>query len=162
MTIFDYIVIAIFAISVIVGLMRGLVKEVLSIAGWFVAMFVAKTYASQVVPFIPDSIPGDGLKVLAAFVILFIASLLITGLISMAISSLFSGVGLGWLNNLLGGFFGFARGIMVASVIVFVLGFTSLPEDARWKNAMFSASIEKVVLTVLDYAPEYIREKVKY
>lgn len=162
MTIFDYIVIAIFAISIIVGLMRGIVKEVLSIAGWFVAVFVAKTYTNQVLPFVPDSIPGEGLKVLAAFVILFIASLLITGLISMAISSLFSGVGLGWLNNLLGSFFGFARGLIIACVIVFLLGFTSMPEDERWKNAMFSATIETIVLGVLDYAPEFIRDKVKY
>lgn len=162
MTIFDYAVIIIIGISLIISIMRGLVQEVLSIVGWFAAIYVSKTYASQVIPFIPDSIPGDNLKLLTAFIILFVATLFLAGLISMAISSLFSTVGLGWLNNLLGAFFGIGRGMLIVCVIVFLAGLTTIPKDPRWQNAMFSAPFEAAVLTALEYVPDLIKGKVSY
>jgi membrane protein required for colicin V production len=162
MTIFDYVVIAILAISVIISISRGLVKEVLSIAGWFVALYVAKTYANQIMPLLPDSLSGDSLRVLVAFVVLFVSTLILAGFVSMALSTLFSKIGLGWLNNLLGGFFGLARGMIIISVIVFLAGLTSFPKDARWQNAMFSAPIEAFVLSILAYAPDYIKKQVSF
>lgn len=162
MTIFDYAVIIIIGISLIVSIMRGLVQEVLSIVGWFAAIYVSKTYANQVTPFIPDSIPGDNLKLLTAFIILFVATLFLSSLISMAISSIFSTVGLGWLNNVLGAFFGVGRGVLIVSVIVFLAGLTSIPKDPRWQNAILSAPCEAIVLSVLEYAPDFIKDKVSY
>ena len=71
MTVFDYIVLAVIGLSVFFSLMRGMVREVLSLAGWVLAFFVAKTYTLQLAPLLPKAIPTETLQYLAAFIILF-------------------------------------------------------------------------------------------
>lgn len=162
MTVFDYAVIVIVGLSILIGISRGLIQEVLSILGWFFALYVAKTYAKMTVAYMPDSIPGDELKMLAAFLLLFVATLFITSMIAKLLASMFSSIGLGWLNNILGAGFGFLRGVLIAGVIVFLAGFTKIPEDPRWQGALFSDDMEQFVLRVLEYAPESLRDKVHY
>jgi membrane protein required for colicin V production len=65
MTIFDYVVLVIIGLSIIVSMMRGLLAEILSIMGWFVAFFVARTYSGQLAPMMPDELPTESLRVLA-------------------------------------------------------------------------------------------------
>lgn len=162
MTIFDYIVFAIIGLSIVISLMRGAVREVLSLLGWVLAFYVAKTFASQLVPLLPDAIPSDALKILSAFVILFISVLLIASLLSIALSGMLKKLGLGWVNRFLGAVFGFARGLLIVSVIVFLAGLTAIPKDPRWTNAMFSAPLEALVKSALPYLPPSITKYVKY
>ncbi len=69
MTVFDIIVLLIIGISIVVSVMRGAIKEFLAIAGWVAALYVARTYASELSPLLSEGIPSEPLKVLAAFII---------------------------------------------------------------------------------------------
>lgn len=162
MTIFDYIVLAIVGVSIVISVMRGLLAEVLSIVGWFAAFFVAKTYASQLVPMMPADIPTESLRILAAFVILFLATFLLTTLLAIALTTIFKKIGLGWLNRILGAVFGLARGMLIVCIVVFLAGLTNVPKDERWKNAMFSAPIEALVISLLPWVPASIASHIKY
>ncbi|MDX1914223.1 MAG: CvpA family protein [Methylophilus sp.] len=162
MTAFDYAVLLIIGLSVLISLMRGVVREVLSLFGWVVSFYVAKTYASQLAPVLPADIPTDNLKMLAAFVILFLATLLLASLISIALSGILKNLGLGWLNRLLGGLFGFARGLLIVGVLVMLAGMTDLPKDARWTNAMFSSPLEAMVKAALPWLPSGMTKYVRY
>lgn len=162
MTVFDYAVLGIIGISILISLMRGAVREILSLAGWILAFYIARTYASQVVPLLPYDIPSEKLKMLAAFLILFLAVLLVTSLVSIALSGLLKEVGLGWLNRLLGGVFGLLRGLLIVTVLVLLAGMTQLPKDERWANAMFSAPLEALAKTVLMWLPKSISQHVSY
>jgi len=162
MTVFDYVFLAIIGLSVLISIMRGFVREVLSLAGWIIAFFIARTYCLELAALLPSAIPGEPLRILAAFLILFLAVLLITSLLAIAISLLFRQVGLSWIDRLLGAFFGLARGGIIALVMVLVGGLTSLPQDARWRNAMFSAPLEAIVMSVLLWFPADIAKHVKY
>ena len=162
MTSFDYIVLIIIGISIVVSMMRGAVREVLAILGWIAALYTARTYASQLVPLLPPDIPTESLKVLAAFVILMLGVLLIASLLSIALSSIIKKIGLNWLNRGLGGLFGFARGLLIVCVLVFLAGLTSLPKDARWTNAMFSAPLEVLVKSMLPWLPQSVTRHVVY
>ncbi|HWU83355.1 MAG TPA: CvpA family protein, partial [Methylophilaceae bacterium] len=75
MTSFDYAALAILGISILLSMMRGLVREVLALASWIAAFFVARLYTLELAPLLPDSIPSEALKFLAAFIILFLATL---------------------------------------------------------------------------------------
>jgi membrane protein required for colicin V production len=161
-TSFDYSVLLIIGISIIVSMMRGAVREVLAIAGWIVAIYVAKTYASELVPLLPADIPTEALKMLAAHVIVFFGVLVVVSLLTIALSSLIKKIGLNWFNRFLGGFFGFARGMLIVCVLVFLAGLTSLPKDARWVNAMFSPPLEALVKSVLPWLPQTVAKHVKY
>lgn len=162
MTVFDYAVLVIVGISILISLMRGAVREILSLIGWVLAFYVARTYAIQVVPLLPYDIPSEKLKMLAAFIIVFLAVLLITSLIAIALSGLLKEIGLGWLNRLLGGMFGFLRGLLIVTVLMILAGMTQLPKDERWTNAMFSAPLEALVKTVLVWLPKSITQHVSF
>ena len=162
MTAFDYAVLAIVGLSVIFSVMRGMIKEVLSILGWVAAFYVGRTYTSQLLPMMPADIPSESLRILAAFLVLFLATLLLSTLLAIAISTVFKKVGLGWLDRLLGAFFGVFRGLLIICILVFLAGLTELPKDARWKNAMFSSPIEALVISMLPWLPEGIAKHVKY
>jgi len=162
MTIFDYAVLTIIGLSIIFSVMRGMVREVLAILGWVAAFYVGRTYTGQLLPMMPADIPSESLRVLAAFLVLFLATLLLTSLLAIAISAIFKKIGLGWLNRLLGAVFGVFRGLLIVCVVVFLAGLTDLPKDSRWKNAMFSAPIEALVVSMLPWIPENIAKHVKY
>jgi len=162
MTSFDYAVLLIIGISIVMSMMRGAVREVLAIAGWVAAIYVAKTYATQLLPLLPADIPTASLKILAAHVIVFFGVLLVTSLLTIALSSLIKKISLNWFNRFLGGFFGFVRGLLIVCVLVFLAGLTSFPKDARWTNAMFSAPLEALVKTALPFLPPAVAKHVKY
>lgn len=162
MTIFDYAVLTIIGISIILSVMRGLVREVLAIVGWIAAFYVAKTYVDQLVPMMPADIPTESLRVLAAFLVLFLATLLVASLLTIALATLVKKIGLGWMDRLLGAVFGVARGVLIVCVIVLLAGLTDIPKDARWRNAMFSAPSEALVMEMLPWMPDNIAKRVKY
>ena len=162
MTSFDYTILLIIGISIVVSMMRGAVREVLAIAGWLAAFYVAKTYATQLIPLLPADIPSESLKVLAAFVILFLGVLLISSLLCIALSGILKKIGPNWLNRGIGAVFGFARGLLIVCVLVFLAGLTSFPKDVRWTNAMFSAPLEALVKTMLPLVPQTVAKHVTY
>lgn len=162
MTVFDYSVLAIIGLSILLSLMRGLVREVLALAGWVAAFVVARFYTLQLAPLLPQAIPGQPLRLLAAFVILFLGTLLVASLLTIALSGLVRQIGLGWLDRWLGALFGLARGVFIVGVLVLLGGLTSLPHDARWRNAMFSAAAEAMVMAVLPWLPQDLARHIKY
>lgn len=162
MTSFDYAVLLVIGASIVVSMMRGAVRELLAIAGWLVAIYIAKTYATQLLPLLPSDIPTASLRLLAANIILFLCVLLISSLLCIALSSLIKKIGLNWLNRGIGALFGFVRGLLIVCVLVFLAGLTSLPKDARWTNAMFSSPLEALVKSALPLLPTAVVKYVKY
>ncbi|HEY3301687.1 MAG TPA: CvpA family protein [Methylophilaceae bacterium] len=162
MTIFDYAVLGIVGISVFVSLIRGFIREFLALVSWVAAFVVARAYTTEIVPLLPADIPSEALRYLAAFIILFLATLLISSLLSIALSQLLKSLKLGWLNRVLGGLFGILRGVCVVSILVFLAGFTNIPKDDRWQSAMFSSPLEVLVMHFLVWMPEDIAKHVKY
>ena len=162
MTVFDYVVLVIMGLSVLLSILRGFVREALALASWLVAFFVAKLYTLELAPLLPQSIPSQSLRLLAAFLILFLAALLICSLLAIALSAVFKRAGLGWMDRCLGALFGLARGIIIVGVLVLLGGLTTVPKDVRWRNAMFSAPLEAMVINVLPWFPNDIARHVKY
>jgi membrane protein required for colicin V production len=162
LTVFDYVVLGVIGVSVLLSLMRGLVRELLGLAGWIIASLIAKAYAVDVALMLPANIPNQGLRLAAAFAIVFLGILLLASLLAIAISAFFKQVGLGWLDRGLGGLFGCARGLLVVSVLVLLGGMTSLPQDPRWRNAMFSAPLEAIVMQFMPWLPREMAKHIKY
>lgn len=162
MTVFDYIVLAVIGASIVFSMMRGMVREVLSLAGWVLAFYVAKTYTLELAPLLPKAIPTETLQYLAAFVILFLVTLLISALLSIALSQIFKVVGFGWLDTALGGVFGTLRGVFIVGVLVFLGGLTELPKEPAWRDAMFSAPAEALVTSAFPWIPPAIASRVKF
>jgi len=161
-TVFDYAVLGIIGISILLSLLRGFVREFVGLASWIVAAFAAKIYAVQVALMLPASIPNQGLRMVAGFAIVFLGILLLASLLAIAISELFKQAGLGWLDRSMGAIFGLARGLLIVGVLVLLGGMTSLPQDPRWRNAMFSSPMEAMVVAVKPWLPQEMTKYIKY
>ena len=82
MTIFDYLVLFVLVASVVISTMRGLVREILSLVGWVVAFVVANAYGATLAPMLPAMIPGEAVRLMVAFVALFLGVRILMGLLS--------------------------------------------------------------------------------
>ena len=162
MTGFDYVVLGIVGLSVLLSIMRGFVREILALASWVIAFIVARLYATDLIPLLPEAIPNDALKMLAAFLIVFLTTLLLCSLLAIMLSQLFKKAGLGFLDRGLGAVFGALRGVLVVCLLVLLAGFTALPKEPLWRNAMFAAPLEALVVMLLPWMPDDIAKHVKY
>ncbi|GAB1718625.1 MAG: Colicin V production protein [Nitrosospira sp.] len=162
MTILDYSVIAVLAVSVLLSLMRGVVRELLSLAGWIAAFMAANSFASGFAPMIPSSIGGESIRVFLAFAVLFFSTLLGAGLLTMLISALVRTAGLGFADRFFGLLFGLARGLLVVLLAILAAGFTTLPQEPAWKNAMLSKPLEMAALMVMPWLPPDLSSHISY
>ncbi|MEO5932137.1 MAG: CvpA family protein [Duganella sp.] len=162
MTIFDYLVIFVMVTSVIISLMRGLVKEVLSLAGWVVAFVVANAYAAALAVMLPPVVPGAVLRLILAFIALFIGVRILMGLLSMALGALLDAGGLSLFDRALGAVFGVGRGLVIVLTAVILCGMTSLPQQDFWKDALFSPFAESGARLVKAFLPAAMAQHVNF
>lgn len=162
MTIFDYLVLFVLLASLIISLMRGLVKEMLSLAGWIVAFVVANAYGAALAALLPEAIPGEVIRLMLAFIVLFIGARLLMGLLSMAVGALIEAGGLTVADRLLGAIFGLGRGLVIVLAAVILCGMTSIPQQDFWKHALLSPWAEAGARTVKPFLPSALAQHVQF
>lgn len=129
----DLVMAGILLISVVVGLVRGFVFEVLSLFGWFVAYFVARWFAADLGPYMPVGQPGSGLNHAACFAALFIAALLVWAISSRLLRFLIHATPLSLPDRLLGSVFGLLRGLLLLLAAATVIAYTPLVKSPAWQ-----------------------------
>lgn len=162
MTAFDYVVSGIFLVSIVLSIIRGFVREALSVAGWVVAFIVAGAYASFFEKFLPVEITGETLRISIAFVLAFLSVLLITALATMSLSVLIKGIGLGFIDRLLGSVFGFIRALAIVMLLVLIAGLTTIPNQVFWQQAALSRPLEAIAMQVLPWLPNDLSKRISY
>jgi len=160
MTGFDFAVIAILLVSLLLGLWRGLIYEVLSLAGWPVAFVLSRLFAGSVAPMMPGG--QEIIQTALAYAAVFVAALIVWGMLAWLLSRLIKAVGLGWLDRSLGGLFGALRGVLVILVMVWLAGLTSIPEQPFWRGAQTSRTAEDVALLAKAWLPDNIAQRIRY
>ncbi|TFW33549.1 CvpA family protein [Massilia horti] len=162
MTIFDYLLLFVLVASVVISTLRGLVKEILSLLGWIVAFVVANAYGAKLAPMLPSMIPGDAVRLIVAFIALFLGARILMGLLSLAVGALVTATGLSLADRGLGGLFGLARGIVIVLAGVILCGMTDIPQQAFWKNALLSPMAEAGARTVMPFLPAALTQHVQF
>ncbi len=162
MTAFDYAVLAVLAFSVVLGLWRGVVSEILALVAWLVAFFVARAQATEVANWLAAQIAEPALRLAAAYVLVVIAVLLVFAVLRLVLKFLIKAVGLGVLDRLLGGAFGALRGGLVVVVAVLVAGMTPLPTMEWWRAATLSPPLETAVLAAKPWLPADAAKRIRY
>ena len=131
----DWMLLAVLALSFLLGLWRGIVQEVLSLAGWVAAFYVSQMYAPVAAAWLPMEGSSQMLRYAAGFVVVFVAVLASTVLVSLVVKKLLSAVGLGPLDRLLGSVFGLMRGVVILLAVTVLVGMTPMRETEGWKLA---------------------------
>lgn len=132
----DLALLAIMAVSVVIGLVRGFVFEVMSWAGWVVAYFAAHWFSDLLAPQLPIGLPGSSVNQVAAFVLTFIAALLIWAVVSRVIRMLVHATPLSVVDRLLGALFGALRGLLVLLVLATVVSVTPWAKSSAWQASV--------------------------
>lgn len=162
MTIFDYLVLFVVICSILISMLRGLIKEILSLASWVIALFVANMYGESLAALLPEMIPGAMTRLIVAFIALFIGVRFLMMLLSMVLQGLIQASGLSVADRGLGGLFGLAKGMGLVIAVVLVCGTTAIPQQLFWRHAMFSPIAESAAMTALPFLPSAFAQHVKF
>ena len=162
MTIFDYLVLFVLVTSVLISMMRGLVKEMLSLVSWVVAFILANAYGATVAKFLPEVVPGEAIRLLLAFVVVFIGVRILMGLLGMTVDALVKVTGMSLADRTLGSVFGLARGLVIVLTAVILCGMTSIPQQPFWKNALLSPYAEQGARAIKPYLPAAYAQHVTF
>lgn len=162
MTWFDYAVLAIIGLSVLLSIIHGFVRELLALASWVTAFVAAQAYVTAVAPLLPAAIPGPSLRLLAAFMIIFLVVLLAMVLLASAVSKLVKHAGLGMVDRMLGAAFGTLRGLAIVMLAVLLAGMTTLPKQPAWRYAMLSAPLETLADMIKVWLPNDLSKHINY
>lgn len=152
----DWILLGVLTASMVMGLWRGLVYEVLSLAGWVAAFVVAQWLAPDVVRWLAliPSAP-DSARYALAFALVFVTSVFAAGLFSWVIKKLVESVGLRPVDRSLGGVFGLARGVVLLLALTVVLQLTGLAKDAWWTQAQGPVWLESLLKVLKPLLPKH-------
>jgi membrane protein required for colicin V production len=139
----DWAILIIIGISAGISLIRGFVREALSLAGWIIAFFVARGFYQEVSSLLVDTIDTPSVRYGVAWAGLFLITLTITGLVNYLIGQLVEKAGLSGMDRIMGMAFGALRGILIVSVAVISLrAFTPVEQDPWWKKSQLIPHVE--------------------
>ncbi len=154
MALLDWIAVALIVVSILFGLVRGLVFEVISLIGWVVAFVVAQWFASDVAAWLPAGDPQASWRYPLAFVLLFVAVAFGVGLMASLTRKLIAAVGLRPVDRILGGAFGAARGAVALLVLAVVVHLLALSESAWWHESRSAVVLDAALQSLKPALPE--------
>ncbi|MGH8191139.1 MAG: CvpA family protein [Rhodanobacteraceae bacterium] len=128
----DIAILVVLGLSMLFGLVRGFLSEVLSLACWIAAFWVAWAFGDRVAAFYGGFVHEPTASIIAGYVTCFVGVLIVGGVLGWLVRKLMSHSGLQGGDRLLGLLFGLARGLLLVTFAVLMLGFTSVPREAPW------------------------------
>ncbi len=155
----DLAMLGVLLLSIVVGLMRGVVYELLSLAGWFVAWFGGNWLEPWIAPHLPSlsgSAAGPADSALnrgIAFACGFIAVLIVWGIGARLVAMLVKATPLRPLDRLLGAAFGVVRGVVVLLVVATLVSWTPAATSPAWRGSVGAAWLEASLHGLLPLVP---------
>ncbi|MDP9932564.1 membrane protein required for colicin V production [Variovorax paradoxus] len=154
MALLDWIAVALIVVSMLFGLWRGLVFEVISLAGWVAAFIAAQWLASSVAAWLPFGDPQATWRYPLAFVLVFVAVAFGVGLVAALTRKLIAAVGLRPVDRLLGGAFGAARGAVALLVLAVIVHLLALSDSAWWHESRSAIVLDAALQGLKPALPE--------
>jgi len=131
----DWIAVALLLVSMLLGLVRGLVFEVISLAGWVMAFVAAQWLAEDLGRWLPFGDPAASWRYAAGFVLVFVGVAFSVGLLAALTRKLVAAIGLRPVDRILGGVFGVARGAVAMLTVAVVVHLLALSDSAWWHGS---------------------------
>ncbi|MEM7540181.1 MAG: CvpA family protein [Pseudomonadota bacterium] len=153
MSLVDVAIAAIIVISALISLLRGFVREVLSLIAWVVAFAAVYKFSLPTAELLTDLIDNAVLRNVAGVLLVLFGTLIVVGLINMLIASLIDKAGLSGTDRTLGMIFGLARGVAIVLVFVLLGGLTPAPAEPWWRESQLLLPFESMSLTIIDWLP---------
>ena len=131
----DLLILGIIVLSALISLIRGFVKESISLISWIVAGVIAFRYFSPMSELLEPYLSAPTVRSITAFAILFVSTLVVGAIINFIMSQLVSKTGLSGTDKALGVVFGGARGVLIVTMTVLLASLTPMPDAQWWQDS---------------------------
>jgi len=142
MAVVDWVILGVLAVSGLISLQRGFVREALSLLVWAGAFILARMFSGNLATLLEEHIVTDSVRWMAAFVILFLGTVIVGSMVTHLIVEFVRMTGLSGTDRLLGMIFGAFRGVIVLVALVYGAQFTMLPKDTWWQESQIIPHLE--------------------
>ena len=154
MTVVDIVVIFVIFLSALFSLIRGFVKEAISLATWIIAIWLAATFAPKLAAALPNSLESEAVRQAVGFGVLFVLTLMVGALVNMLITQVVKKTGLSGADRIFGVAFGTLRGGLIIIVFVVIGGMTPLPDADWWQSSVLLQWFESAAIVIQEYIPD--------
>lgn len=154
----DFVVIGIVLLSTLISLIRGFIKEAISLATWILAAWVALRYTPFVADMLTETVDIPSVRIGIAALVLFIATLIAGALANYIVGQFVEKTGFSGTDRTLGAVFGVLRGVLVVALIVVLAGLTPIPQDPWWRSSALLPVFQEKITAYKVYLPEGIAE----
>lgn len=154
MAVADGAFLGVLAVSLAIGAWRGLVYEILSVLGWALSFYLAQWFAPAVATVLPLQSASDSVRYAAAFVLVFIVSVFVAGLLAVLIKKLVEAIGLRPVDRTLGAAFGLVRGLILLLAVTVVINMTALRSSAWWQESQGAGLLTTALQGLKPVLPE--------
>lgn len=150
----DWVLLTLLVLSVLLGLWRGLMFEVLSVAGWIAAFLLAQALADDAAAWLPVDRLGPPLQLAVGFAAVFIVVAFLGGLVAWGVQKLVASVGLRPVDRILGGAFGLLRGAVILLAVALIVTMTQMQNAAWWRGSPTAGALSATLHTVKPLLPD--------
>jgi len=152
----DLIIVTIIIISALISVVRGFVKESISLASWILAGFIALRYFTPLAELLEPYIESPTIRTGTGFAILFVCSLIVGAIVNFMASQAVSKTGLTGTDKSLGVVFGAARGMLIVTMLVLLAGLTPMPSEPWWNDSAMIEFFSDMANWIKDILPQDI------
>ena len=150
----DFAIIGIIVLSALISLVRGFAREAISLVTWLVALWVAFRFTAPLSQLFASHVASVSMRLIIAFLILFIATLVLGALINFLLSQLVDRTGLSGTDRMLGVIFGAARGVLMVGVLLLLINMTTFQQDSWYGESAFIPHFQHLVTWLHDVVPK--------
>jgi len=154
----DIAIVTIIGLSVLTGLFRGFVKELVALCVWILAIWLGYHYSQSLDPWLKPYIHEQSPRSVVGFIAILFATLLAGGIVNAMLSFILKRAGLSGTDRTLGMGFGFLRGVFIVSLLIVAVKMTSLPYEQYSKDSKLCVKFDPLVVWLLAKMPDVINQ----
>ncbi len=158
----DLAILIIILLSALISLIRGFVKESISLLTWIVAGVLAFRYFTPMANLLEPYVSAPTIRAIAAFALLFVSTLIVGAIVNFIMSQLVSKTGLSGTDKALGVVFGAARGVLIVTMVVLLASLTPMPEASWWQESATVGMFQQLAEWVKAIIPADAVEKFSF
>ena len=162
MTGFDIAVAVVITLSALIGLWRGVIREVFALAAWVAAIICMFIFGEQLAQALPFALETPWLRSLAGYAIVFLGVFVTLSVVGFLFSKLVSVIGLSFVDRALGMVFGVLRGALIAVLLVFLAGATNLTTMDWWRDSVTAKPLATFAAILRSKLPDDLAKRFKF
>ena len=162
MTAFDIAVIVVITLSALIGVWRGVIREVFALAAWISAVICMFLFGGKLGNMLPIAQDTPWLRTLAGYTLVFIGVFVVLSVAGFLFSKVVNAIGLSFLDRALGMIFGLVRGALIVVMLVFVAGATTLPQMSWWRDSVSAKPLVTIAAILRSKLPNDLAKRIKF